>query len=75
MTYRVSYEDGWVPVTGAARSGVERAEYFRSEHAALQRARELIDSGLHHGIAIYDSEGNALVGVRLHLKLGACVSD
>lgn len=75
MTYRISYEDGWAPATRAARGGTECTEYFRTEHEALRRARELIDSGVHHGIAVYDSDGNALSGVRLQLKLGACVAD
>jgi len=74
MMYRISYEDGWAALTGTSRSGVERTEYFGTEHDALRRARELIESGVHHGVSVYDNEGNALVGVRLQLKLGSCVS-
>jgi len=66
-----------VPTTapGARRSGAERIEYFGTENEALHRARELLDSGIHHGIAVYDDAGNALVGVRLQLKLGVCVAN
>ena len=58
MTYRISYEDGWTDACGT------RTEYFGTEHEALYRARELIDSG-----------GEALAGVRLQLKLGATPID
>ena len=75
MTYRISYEDGWAPLSGGPGGGAECTEYFRTEHEALYRARELIDSGIHHGVAVYDDDGNALVGVRLELKLGACVTS
>jgi hypothetical protein len=75
MTYRISYADGRASVTGESRSGAECTEYFRTEHETLRRARELIDGGVHHGVAVYDSDGNALVGVRLQLKLGACVAE
>jgi hypothetical protein len=75
MAYRISYEDGCASVTGGSRSGAECTEYFTTEHEALRRARELIDSDIHHGVAVYDSDGNALVGVRLQLKLRACAAD
>jgi hypothetical protein len=74
MMYRISYEDGWAAATDIAVRGAERTEYFRTEHEALHRARELIESGLHHGVSVYDGDGNALAGVRLQLKLGACVT-
>jgi hypothetical protein len=69
MTYRISYEDGWTD------TGATRTEYFGSEHEALQRARELIDSGVHHGVSMRDSSDAALAGVRLQLKLGASAVD
>jgi hypothetical protein len=75
MTYRISYEDGWASVTRGHRSAAECTEYFTTEHEALGRARELIDSGVHHGVVMYDGDGNALVGVRLELKLATCVAD
>jgi hypothetical protein len=75
MTHRISYVDGWIPVTGALPREAERTEYFRTEYQALNRARELMESGLHHGISVYDSAGNALTGIRLQLKLGVSVSD
>jgi hypothetical protein len=73
MMYRISYEDGWAASTGAPRNRSERTEYFGTEHEALQRARELVESGVHRGVSIYDGDGNALVGARLQSKLEACV--
>ena len=75
MTYRISYVDSWAPVTGALQSEAERTEHFRTEYQALDRARELMESGLHHSVVVYDSNGNALTGLRLQLKLGASVTD
>jgi hypothetical protein len=75
MMYRVSYEDGWFPVTGAASNGTRRTEYFGTEHEALRRAGELVDSGVHHAVSVCDSAGNAIEGVRLQLKLGASLVD
>jgi hypothetical protein len=69
MTYRISYEDGWTDTSAT------RTEYFGTEHEALHRARELIDSGVHHGVSVRDSGGEALAGVRLQLKLGATPVD
>jgi hypothetical protein len=71
MTYRISYKDGWSTPTGIAGIGTERTEYFQTEPEALNRARELVESGLHHGVSVCDRDGNALAGVRLQLKLGA----
>jgi hypothetical protein len=75
MTYRISYEDGWAAIAGGAEGGATRTEYFLNENEALQRARELVDSGVHHGVSVYDSDGNALLGVCLQLKLGASAVD
>jgi hypothetical protein len=69
--YRISYDDGFV----AKRDGVERIEYFRTEFEALKRARQLLEGGDHHGVALHDEEGNLLTGIRLHLKLGMQVVD
>ena len=69
MNYRISYKDGWT------ETGATRTEYFGTEHEALHRARELIDSGVHHGVSVRDSGGEALAGVRLQLKLSASAVD
>jgi hypothetical protein len=69
MKYRISYEDGWT------ETGTTQTEYFRTEHEALQRARELVESGVHHGVSVYDSNGVALAGVRQQLKLGSSALD
>ena len=71
MTYRISYDDG-APISVKQWRGQEtpRTETFPSEQAALKRARQLLDTGLHHSIVVSDSAGNTLGGVRLQLKLG-----
>jgi hypothetical protein len=61
VTYRISYEDGWAAIAGGAEGGASRTEYFLNEHEALQRARELVDSGVHHGVSVYDSDDNVLL--------------
>jgi len=66
MTYRIIYDDF------RARGLME--EYAR-EHDALDRARELLESGEHHRLAVADGEGNVLHGVRLQLRLGASTRD
>lgn len=75
MTYRISYEDGWAAATGARHEPVTQTEYFRTEHEALNRAHELLDSGVHHAVAVHDDSGNMLAGIRLQLKLGASAAD
>ena len=76
MTYRISYEDG---VAAAVDAGylevVTRTEYFRTEHEAFQRARQLIEDGDHHAVSVCDSSGRVLAGVRLQLRLGASAAD
>jgi len=52
-----------------------RTEYFRTEFEALKRARQLIEDGDRHGIAVHDSSGSVLGGVRLQLKLGMQAAD
>jgi hypothetical protein len=68
MTYRIIYrETPTVPATSA--------EEFSQEHQALGRARELLEAGEHHGVAVDDGRGNTLHGVRLQLKLGGFKGD
>ncbi|MBV9017955.1 MAG: hypothetical protein JO058_20080 [Alphaproteobacteria bacterium] len=43
---------------------------FETEHEALNRARDLIERGEVHAVAVFDDCGNMLGGVRLQLKLG-----
>ncbi len=66
MSYRICYDDGLI----IGRQTVRRTEYFRTEFEALKRARELLEEGDHHGIAVYDGAGAGLGGIRLELKLG-----
>jgi hypothetical protein len=52
MTYRISYYDGLAALAGArGHQGVTRAEYFRNEHDALQRARQLLEDGDCHAVS------------------------
>jgi hypothetical protein len=54
---------------------VTRTEYFRTEHEALKRARDLLEDGDHHAVSLHDSSGSVLAGIRLQLKLGASIAD
>ncbi len=47
-----------------------QVERFSTEHEALTRARELLDTDDSRAVAISDAAGNLLGGVRLQLKLG-----
>jgi hypothetical protein len=68
MTYRIIYsETPTVPATST--------EEFLREHEALGRARELLEAGEHHCVAVDDGSGNTLHGVRLQLKLGGFKGD
>ena len=69
MMYRICYDDG------VARDAGTRTEYYRSEFEALKRARQLLEDGDHHGIAIHDGSGSVLTGIRLELKLGLAATD
>jgi len=69
MTYRISYDDG------LTREAVKRSEYYRTEFEATRRARQLLEDGDHHGIALHDASGSVLTGIRLELKLGMAVTD
>jgi hypothetical protein len=64
MTYRISYDEI------RTVNDIARTEYFRTEHEALHRARQLIETADHEAIAVADSSGNVLGGFRLQLKLG-----
>jgi hypothetical protein len=69
MTYRISYDQ--TPTSGDRRAdSLPRTEYFPSEHEALNRARELLETAEHHAVAVADGDGNVLGGFRLQLKLG-----
>lgn len=71
MSYRVIYNEMPAPRGIAGwRQGTLWSEEFPTEHQALGRARELLEDGEHHGIALCDHRGNELSGVRLQLKLG-----
>ena len=75
MAYRIFYGDA----SAIARpdrhlDGRVRVERFSTEHEALNRARELIEADAGTAIAICDTTGNTLTGVRLELKLGYCVN-
>jgi hypothetical protein len=76
MTYRISYDDGLAVAIGPqGGEGVKRTEYFHSELAALNRARQLIEDGEHHAVAVHDSSGSVLTGILLQLKLSAAIVD
>jgi hypothetical protein len=65
MTYRITYGAPGVPAPSRTRT-----EEYPNEHQALGRARELLETGDHHGVAIDDGAGNRLHGVRLQFRLG-----
>jgi hypothetical protein len=67
MSYRIIYSETAAP---RADIGTAWAEEFTTEHQALERARELLETGEHHGVALQDHRGNELSGVRLQLRLG-----
>jgi hypothetical protein len=75
MGYRIVYNE--IPVRGRTNRRQETAwsEDFTSEHQALGRARELLEAGEHHAVAVHDHSGNELSGVRLQLKLGGFSGD
>jgi hypothetical protein len=77
MTYQISYVTGWAEAIDVPKEGATRTEYFGTEYEALHRARELVESGVHHGVSVCDANGagDALAGVRLQLKLGASPTD
>jgi hypothetical protein len=71
MSYRISYDDEWAISANKSRNeDLGRTETFRTEHEALNRARELLDDGNHQAVSVSDSSGDILGGVLLQLKLG-----
>ena len=76
MSYRIIYNEVALPRGGAElRRAQVWTEEFPVEHQALGRARELLETGQHHGVAVRDQTGNELSGVRLQLKLGGFSGD
>jgi hypothetical protein len=74
MTYRIIYSET-ADMLAAAEEHAALTEEFSSEHQALRRARELLETGEHHRVAVDDGTGNVLHGVRLQLKLGGFSGD
>jgi len=75
MTYRIIYNETPVVRDTGRQRGSAWAEEFAHEHQALGRARELIDAGEHHSVALDDGTGNVLCGVRLQWRLGGFSGD
>jgi hypothetical protein len=76
MSYRIIYNEMPAPRGDTGwRQGTAWSEEFSAEHQALGRARELLDDGNHHGVAVRDQSGNELSGIRLQLKLGGFLGD
>ena len=73
MTYRIIYDETEDML--AAKEDAAATEEFSSEHQALGRARELLETGEHHRVAVDDGAGHVLHGVRLQLKLGGFSGD
>jgi hypothetical protein len=74
MTYRIIYGEA-AAMAAATERHAALTEEFPSEHQALGRARELLETGEHHHVAVDDGAGNVLHGVRLQLKLGGFSGD
>jgi hypothetical protein len=71
MAYRISYGDQLTAPTASWRDqDTLEMESFATEHEALRRARELIEEGEHHAVAVCDDCGQVLTGIRLQLRLG-----
>jgi hypothetical protein len=76
MSYRVIYNETSLPRTPPARrQATMSTEEFATEHQALGRARELLETGVHHGVAMHDRRGNELSGVRLQWRLGGFAGE
>ena len=76
MSYRIIYDEIPAPPADAGwRRDTKWTEEFPTEHQALERARELLEAGEHHGVAMHDHSGNELFGVRLQWKLGGFSGD
>ena len=72
MTYRIIYDE---TLLTHHRGSPAWTEEFPDEHQALGRARELIEAGEHHAVAVADAAGNVLAGVRLQWRLGGFSGD
>jgi len=76
MSYRIIYKETPLPRANTGwRQGTVWTEEFPSEYQALGRARELLETGEHHGVAMRDQIGNELSGVRLQWRLGGFTGD
>ncbi|HWD57943.1 MAG TPA: hypothetical protein VG308_06670 [Stellaceae bacterium] len=75
MSYRIIYNETPARPEETARRDTTWTEEFAHEHQALGRARELLETGEHHSVAVCDHSGNELHGVRLQLKLGGFSGD
>ena len=69
MTYRIIYDEV-LENRNDTRRDPAWTEEFNDEHQALRRARELIEAGEHHRVAVEDGTGRVLCGVRLQWRLG-----
>ena len=75
-SYRIIYnETPALRANSEWRRGTIWTEEFSTEQQALGRARELLETGEHHSVAVRDYSGNELSGVRLQLKLGGFSGD
>ena len=70
MSYRITYCEMPVPQRNTVWT-----EEFPTEHQAMGRARELLETGEHHGVAVCDQRGNELHGICLQLRLGGFSGD
>jgi hypothetical protein len=70
MSYRIIYNETTSRAQTEWRQGAVWTEEFATEHQALGRARELLETGQHQGVALHDHTGNELFGVRLQWRLG-----
>jgi hypothetical protein len=76
MSYRIVYNaiSTSQTKTEPRRSPVSTEE-FPTEHQALGRARELLETTEHHAVAVHDHHGNELFGVRLQWRLGGFTGE
>ena len=74
MAYRIIYDET-LGHRSNARHDPAWTEEFTHEHQALRRARELIEAGEHHRVAVQDDSGRVLCGVRLQWRLGGFSGD
>lgn len=71
MAYRISYDDNaTISDKNWRNEDPPGMETFETEQEALSRARELLEEGDCHAVAVCDDAGEVLGGIRLQLKLG-----